>query len=792
MEVNMKKSVSGFISVALLLSIPFVFLTSGSGGEPYKMFLSTPWLTEEGFISDGFKERSPEEKRQEGTNEMLQFVAGGHVLGFRKGDVFIASGVHALRIEFINARPVLPVDEGASPDTGNNRHAAKPLGRVSYSDLWDGVTLVYKGHGTGVVKSTYTVQPVGIDAASPVDRIRLRYNVPVAVDRSGNLVFSFDTGDMKESRPVAWQDIKGEHIPVEVSFCSLSEREVGFKVGSYDPQLPLVIDPVLSWNTFMGSSSDDEGSAIAVDGSGNVYVAGYSEDTWGTPVNPHAGFADAFAAKLSTSGVRQWNTFMGSESLDYGLAIAVDGSGNVYVAGWSFVTWGTPVNPFAGSSDAFAAKLNSSGVLQWNTFMGSAYEDDCFAIAVDGSGNVYVAGYCYATWGLPVNPFAGGGDAFAAKLSLSGVRQWNTFMGSVSDDEGYAIAVDGSGNVYVAGESDATWGTPVNPHAGETDAFAAKLSTSGVRQWNTFMGGSSYDCGFAIALDGSGNVYVAGWSFVTWGAPVNPHAGSADAFAAKLNLSGVRQWNTFMGSAYTDYGRAIAVDTSGNVYVAGYSHATWGLPVNPFAGGGDAFAVKLSTSGVRQWNTFMGSASQDVSRGIAMDTSGNVYVAGTSEATWGTPVNPYAGGWDVFITKLNTTYSLTITAGSGGTTDPSPGNYTYDEGTEVAITAKPDSGYEFSGWSGDASGTTNPITITMDSNKSIKANFTKTSNDGDDDDENGKEGGCFIATACYGTPMAEEVKTLCAFRDQYLLTNPIGRALVKVYYSHSQKVADFI
>ncbi|MCK4819361.1 hypothetical protein KA005_26550, partial [bacterium] len=233
---------------------------------------STPSLKKEGLMSDDFKEKSPEGKSGKGTDEMLQFTAGGHVLGFQKGDVFIASGDHALRIEFLNARPVSPENEGTSPDTENNRQAAKPLARVYYRDLWEGVTLVYERNNDCVVKSTYTVQPGGTTGTSPVDRIRLRYNVPVTVDDSDNLVFSFETGEMKESRPKAWQEINGEHIPVEVSFRSLGERKVGFKVGSYDPHFPLVIDPVLSWNTFMGSSSEDKGWAIAVDGSGNVYV----------------------------------------------------------------------------------------------------------------------------------------------------------------------------------------------------------------------------------------------------------------------------------------------------------------------------------------------------------------------------------------------------------------------------------------------------------------------------------------------------------------------------------------
>ncbi|MDH4219142.1 MAG: hypothetical protein OEW23_10240, partial [Candidatus Aminicenantes bacterium] len=133
-------------------------------------------------------------------------------------------------------------------------------------------------------------------------------------------------------------------------------------------------------------------------------------------------------------------------------------------------------------------------------------------------------------------------------------------------------------------------------------------------------------------------------------------------------------------------------------------------------------------------------------------------------------------------------YTLTITAGSGGTTDPSPGTYTHDEGTEVSIRALPNRGYTFSGWSGGASGTTNPITITMDSDKSITASFTKLPSD----DDRGGGGVCFIATACYGTSMVKEVKILSAFRDQYLLTNPMGRVLVNFYKIYSPRVADFI
>jgi hypothetical protein len=467
-------------------------------------------------------------------SDLLQFKAAGHVLGFQAEGVYVAAGDHMLRVVFASASGVAPVADQMPSGDGQ----AQPLGRVTYADLWPGISLSYEHEAGGIVQSSYLLEP-GAD----VGQIRLCYNAPVEIEAGGSLRIGYETGQMRESAPVAWQDINGVRIPVDVAFCLLDSPirnpVVGFGLGQYNPAYPLMIDPTLQWHTFMGSSSGDYGNAIAVDGTGNVYVAGSSDVTWGTtPVDAFAGGWDVFAAKLDSSGSLQWNTFMGSASGDEGYAIAVDGTGNVYVAGLSYATWGTtPVDPHAGGSDAFAAKLDSSGSLQWNTFMGSASGDGGRAIAVDGTGNVYVAGESDATWGLtPVDAFAGGYDAFAAKLNSSGVRQWNTFMGSASGDEGYDIAVDGSGNVYVAGQSDSTWGlTPVNVHAGGSDAFAAKLDSGGIRQWNTFMGSSSDDYGHAIAVDGTGNVHVAGRSNAAWGTtPVDVHAGGVDAFAAKI------------------------------------------------------------------------------------------------------------------------------------------------------------------------------------------------------------------------------------------------------------------
>jgi len=577
-------------------------------------------------------------------NDMLQFRAGGHVLGFQPNKVYLAGMDHALSVEFLGTKGVMP---RAAADESNEIKAAPALQEVSYAGLWPGISVVYESARDGITESTYHLAP-GAD----ISKIRLRYNVPVERQKDGSLRFSFASGFVTESAPVAWQEIDGRRVPVEASF-KVSKNEVGFSVAKYDARFPLIIDPIYQWNTFYGSSSDDYGNGIAVDGSGNVYVTGESYAAWGSPLNAYTGGDDIVILKLNSSGVLQWNTFYGSSADDFGIGIAVDGSGDVYVTGGSGATWGSPLNAYTGGSDIFVLKLNSSGVLQWNTFYGSSDFDDGTGIAVDGSGNVYVTGESYAAWGSPLNAYAGDRDIFVLKLNSSGALQWNTFYGSSSYDYGVGIAVDGGGNVYVTGESGATWGSPLNSYTGDGDIFVLKLSSSGALQWNTFYGGSgSDDTGVGIAVDGSGNVYVTGESGSTWGSPLNAYTGNADIFVLKLTSSGVLQWNTFYGSSDDDYGAGIAVDGSGNVYVTGESSATWGSPLNAYTGHADISVLKLSSSGALQWNTFYGSSAYEEGSWMAVDGGGNVYVTGRGNATWGSPLNAYTGGYDIVVLKV--------------------------------------------------------------------------------------------------------------------------------------------
>jgi|GEM_PF-734823 len=687
---------------------------------------------------------------------LLQFTAGGHVVGFAPTQVVMAAFDHALRVEFVGTAGVTPVaSAAASSSDAPTLGRAQPLGIVTYPEVWRGVSIEYRAGEGSIVKSTYTVAP-GADVA----QIRLRYNVPVELQSDGSLRFSFGRGYVSESAPLAWQEIDGARVPVQVAFrvfdpadanlqpvvsavepSEIENRksEVGFHLGAYDPRYPLTIDPNYVWHTFYGSSDSDKGYGIAVDASGNVYIAGYSRVTWGSPLNPHSGYYDIVVVKLNSAGGYVWHTFYGSSDWDEGYGIAVDTSSNVYITGYSR-GWGTPLHPNSGGADIIVIKLNSAGTYQWHTFYGSSGGgEQGYGIAVDTSSNVYVTGHSTSSWlgdndTPPKNAHSGDRDIVVLKLNSNGAYQWHTFYGSSAWDEGYGIAVDASSYVYVTGYS-GNWGSPLNAHSGGSDIVVLKLNSVGAYQWHTFYGSSAWDEGDDIAVDGTGNyVYITGSSGATWGSsPLHAHSGGAEIVVLKLTSAGAYQWHTFYGSSSDDRGNGIAVDASSNVYVTGTSDATWQgdggtNPLHAYSGWYDIVVLKLTSAGAYQWHTFYGSGGEDRGYGIAVASS-NVYVAGYSAFSWqgdsGTPpLNPNSG-YDIVALKLGESYTLTVaTAGSGsGTVVKTPDAPSYPAGTVVTLTANAASGSYFGGWSGDAGGLTNPLTVTMDANKHITATF---------------------------------------------------------------------
>lgn len=407
------------------------------------------------------------------------------------------------------------------------------------------------------------------------------------------------------------------------------------------------LGPERNWNTFLGGAARDWAFAIAIDGNRNTYVTGLSAATWGSPLNPFSGGYDVFVAKLDANGSLLWNTFLGGSGNDIGYGIALDASGNVYLNGLSRATWGSPIRPYDALDDGFVAKLAANGSLLWNTFLGGPGLDAGQArIVVDADGNSFVAGQSNATWGSPVTPYAGSWDGYVAKLDTNGALQWSTFVGGSSNEYCRGIALDKDGNPYVSGDNYAVGGVQ--------DAFVAKLNANGALQWSTPFGGPGWDMGSDIVVDGVGNAYMAGRAGSDWGAPVNPFSGGGnDVLVAKLNANGAVLWHTFLGGSDADIGSGIALDASGNIYVTGDSGTTWGWPASPFAGGRDAFAAMLDANGSLRFNTFLGGPGSTMGSGLVLDASGDCYLVGSEDATWGSPVRPYTGDWDGFVAKIS-------------------------------------------------------------------------------------------------------------------------------------------
>ncbi|WP_321438017.1 SBBP repeat-containing protein [uncultured Bacteroides sp.] len=593
-----------------------------------------------------------------GVTKDLQFTSSGHALIFNNKGVMVASTSHALKVSFLHANVVTPKAEntevGSFATNDPTSQKSVSLGKVTYTNIWDNVSLEYEASGNGIYETTYHLNPNKTGNIN-VGNIRLGYNRPLTLDKKGNLVISYQNGMMNESAPVAWQVIHGERHFVSIVYKLYDKQEVGFTLGKYTKGIPVVIDPTLSWNTFLGGTGTDTSTGVTVDASGNVYVCGSSTASWGSPLRAYSGGSDAFVAKLSSTGALIWNTFLGGISNDDSSGIAVDASGNVYVCGVGWNSWGVPVQaPVTTNVNVFVAKLSSTGTLIWNTFQGLSGSNFSVAgIAVDNN-NAYVCGNVNASFGVPIRSYVSKADCFVIKLNENGVQTWNTFLGGGASDTSTGISVDGSGNVYVCGHTiyslaSSSWGSPVRAYSGNSqDAFVAKLSSAGTLVWNTFLGGNGQDYSTGIAIDTNDNVYVSGYSNAIWGTSVQAYAGGGeDAFVAKLSSSGSLIWNTFMGGSGIDYTKGIAVDENGSVFVCGYSDSTWGLPIRAYTSGNDAFVAQFSTDGDLLWNTFQGGSGNDYAYSIA--AKDYVYICGKSNATWGSPTRAYTSGDDAFV-----------------------------------------------------------------------------------------------------------------------------------------------
>jgi uncharacterized protein (TIGR03437 family) len=596
--------------------------------------------------------------------------------------------------------------------------------KVRYENVYPGIDLVYYGN-QGQLEYDFVVSP-----GSNPGSIQLDFDgaEKLEANSAGDLVARVTGEEIRLRRPVIYQQAGGRKRMIAGAYALNARNEVRFQTGAYDASKPLVIDPMLVYSTLIGgpppqppSSASSFVNGIAVDSQGNAYIAGQTSSTSfpvtsgafqttnsGSTVSGHA-----FISKLNASGTALiYSTFLGGSSVDAATAIALDSAGNAYVTGSttssdfpaasqiqpklaSVNTCGT-VNDFP-CADAFVAKLNASGnLLIYSTYLGGSGDDRGFGIAVDPSGAAFVAGRTFSkdfplTKGAFQTVLPGANNAFIARIDPSGsTLTYSTYFGGSGADTAYAVAVDASGNAYVAGLTSSkdfptTPGSlrPAFPGQNvDTTGFVLKLNPTGsVPVYSTYLGSSggssfapSFDAALAIGVDTAGSAYVTGETGST-DFPTTPGAVQAvfdsssrnetgppnpNGFVTKLNPSGsALSYSTYLGAG--SRGQGIAVDLVGNTYLAGSTGSPsfpLANPIQPVCAQLEptarplystaSFVTKLNPAGTQLlFSTCLsGDAPFGLAQATALDSSGMVYVAG-------------GGGYDSFVAKIDTINSPT-------------------------------------------------------------------------------------------------------------------------------------
>lgn len=577
----------------------------------------------------------------------------------------------------------------------NNWHTDLPTyAAIEYENLYPGIDLIYSSLDDKL-KRDFIVAP-GVDTS----QIILNYSGVEEINILADGTLSIDTelGELSEAPPIAYQEIDSQQIEVEVAYKLLGNNQVGFNIGEYNPDYELIIDPTVEYSTLIGGNGFDRGNGIAVDVAGNVYITGDTTSVDFPTINAiqpdfNGGGAvfnnDAFVTKLDQNGTVLWSTYFGGSNDEFGIDIAVDIAGGVYVTGntnsLDFLTVNAFQTAYGGGSfngDAFVTKLSSLGnSVLYSTYLGGRDEDISRGIAVDNNGNAFVTGSTGGFSPFPADPVPGfadfpttenafqttttnnvNRDAFVTKLSRNGrTLEYSTLLGGFDLDSGIDIDVDNNGNAYITGSTrsfDFPLQNPLqNFYGGDSDIFVTKLNPEGSDLlFSSFYGRSDGDSGSGIAIDLTENIYVSGTTgtrILQGDIAVSPvgdfpafsgfqnffGGGSSDAIVIKINRDNSLGYASFLGGNSSEFGNDIAVDNLGNAYVTG-STASVNFPIiNEFQEGvglglpDDVFVSKVSNSGTfLDFSATIGGVGNESGNGIAIDPAQNTYVVGLSDS----------------------------------------------------------------------------------------------------------------------------------------------------------------
>jgi hypothetical protein len=558
------------------------------------------------------------------------------------------------------------------PDPRRWRVGIPTFAKVLYRDVYPGIDLAYYGRH-GRLEYDFVVRPGG-----EPDAITLRFAGAGDLNATsgGDLVLRVGGGELRLQRPHAYQELNGVLRDVRGGFVRVGAHEVGFRIGSYDLNRPLVIDPVLSYSTYLGGAGDEQANLVAVDGAGNAYVTGRTASsnfpTTSGLDSTLGGAQDGFVTKLNPAGsALVYSTYIGGSASDDGETIVVDASSNAYVTGITSsndlpTTAGAADTTFGGVEDAYVAKFSSTGGLTYSTYLGGSGIDEGLGLVLDGAGNAYAAGFTESS-DFPTTPGAAdtslGGvrDAYVTKLNAVGsALLYSSYVGGGATEQAGSIALDSARSAYVTGITGSS-DFPTTPGAFDTtlagrqqqtcaaatpcDVFVTKLNGTGsALLYSTYLGGSGDESvPFGLAVDASFNAYLTSRTFSS-DFPTTPNAfdstlgGSQDAFVTKLNASGsALAYSTYLGGSGTERSFSIALDDT-RAWVTGRTSSSdfpTADPIDESLGGNqDAFVAKLNTPGAGlMFSTYLGGGATDLGVGIALDSATpnpNAYIIGAT------------------------------------------------------------------------------------------------------------------------------------------------------------------
>lgn len=594
--------------------------------------------------------------------------------------------------------------------------------KVTYKNIYNNIDIAYYGNKAGL-EYDLIVNPNG-----DPNQIKLNWKgVDALTIENGKLKIKTSLNEFYESIPKVYQNVNGKIVDVKAEYIlneNIADRNnsieqnndissstpitsylVSFNVGAYNKEFPLIIDP---WATYYGGSATEFSSGIVTDKAGNVIVSGYTFST-NFPVSAGAfqmAFGgiqnDAFVVKFNSEGVRLWATYYGGSTDESSHSIACDNAGNIVIVGQtSSINFPVSSGAFqmafgGGASDAFVVKLNSAGSRIWASYYGGSTDDKGIGVAIDNSDNVVFTGFTnsvnFPVLGGSQMVVGGAYDAFLVKLNTVGTIQWATFYGGNGADYARGIAIDNANNIIIVGNTQSS-NFPISAGAIQVafaggsmmgDAFLVKFNSVGMRIWATYYGGTGDDLAQSVAIDLLDNLIITGstssTNFPTGKTGTNIvfqfmyGGGSFDAFVAKFNSTGIRQWATFYGGVNWDFGFSVITDVSNNIYLlAEEEDVPTPVPVDacsyqPVFNGGstagspeDLRIVKFSAIGKKICSTFLGGTGEDdIDDGGGITINGNsLYLAGYT--TGGYPVTSGAfqttfggGTTDAFITSICT------------------------------------------------------------------------------------------------------------------------------------------